>query len=139
MLHDREIYIEHTYRVLTMCVCTQLRYQIWHAGWSFCLVDTVLQLQAGTSTCPSSRSHSIDNLLEVVKHANLHCMEKVGRWKIAHNTGTMLKHIESSVNMVGHEFGIGCYRVGIAEHSILVVITPVVLQVRGDVISKWVH
>jgi hypothetical protein len=63
--------------------------------------------------------HEVENpLLEVVKHADLHCMEKVGRKEVAHNTGNMLKHIESSVNMVRQVFGISCFGVGIAEHSI---------------------
>jgi hypothetical protein len=39
-------------------------------------------------------------LLEVVKHADLHCMEEVGLREIPHNTGNMSKHVESSVNMV---------------------------------------
>jgi hypothetical protein len=49
---------------------------------------------------PFVRLHEVDNpLLEVVKHTDLHCMEKVGLREIAHNTGNMLKHIETSVNM----------------------------------------
>jgi len=62
MLHDREIYIEHTYRIITMPVCTQLRNLIWDAEWGFCLVETGLQLQAGTGSFPSSPSHSIEKL-----------------------------------------------------------------------------
>jgi len=62
------------------------------------------------------RLHEVENsLLEVIKHADLHCMEEVGLWEVAHDTGNMSKHIESSVNMVRHEFGIGCLSVGIAE------------------------
>jgi len=57
-------------------------------------------------------------LLEVVKHANLHCMEEVGLTEVAHNTGNVSKHVEFSVNMVQREFGIGCLGVGIAERSI---------------------
>jgi hypothetical protein len=38
-------------------------------------------------------------LLEVVKYANLHCMKEIGLREIAHNTGNMSKHVESSVNM----------------------------------------
>jgi len=85
------------------------------------------------------RLHEVENpLLEVVKHANLHCMEEVGLWEIAHNTGNMLKLIESSVNMARREFGIGCLGVGIAEDSIEVVIPPGVLLVRRHIISKFV-
>ena len=63
--------------------------------------------------------HEVENpLLEVVKHADLHCMEEVGLWEVAHNTGNMSKHVESSVDMARQEFGIGCLGVGIAEHSI---------------------
>ena len=65
------------------------------------------------------RLHEVENpLLEVVKHADLHCMEEVGLREIAHNTGNMSKHVESSVNMARREFGIGCLGVGIAERSI---------------------
>jgi hypothetical protein len=65
------------------------------------------------------RLHEVENpLLEVVKHADLHCMEEVGLREIAHNTGNMSKHIESSANIAGREFGIGCLGVRIAERSI---------------------
>jgi len=59
MLHHCEIYIEHTYGILTLPVCTQLQDWIWNAEWGFHLVETGLQLQAGTSSFPSSPSHSI--------------------------------------------------------------------------------
>jgi hypothetical protein len=45
-------------------------------------------------------------------------MEEVGLREVAHNTGNMSKHVESSVNMARREFGIGCLGIGIAEHSI---------------------
>jgi hypothetical protein len=77
-------------------------------------------------------------LLEVVKHADLHCMEKVGLREIAHNTGNMWKHVESLVNMAGREFAIGCLGLGIPERSIQVVIPPGVLLVRMHVISKFI-
>jgi hypothetical protein len=65
------------------------------------------------------RLHEVENPLpEVVKHADLHCMEEVGLREIAHNTGNMLKHVESSVNMMRREFGIGCLGVGMSERSI---------------------
>jgi hypothetical protein len=65
------------------------------------------------------RLHEVENpLLEVIKHADLNCMEEVGLWDVAHDTGNMSKQIESSVNMVQQEFGIGCLGVGIAERSI---------------------
>jgi hypothetical protein len=65
------------------------------------------------------RLHEVENpFLEVVKHADLHCMEEVGLKEVAHNTGNMSKHVEFSVNMVRREFGIGCLGVGIAERSI---------------------
>jgi hypothetical protein len=65
------------------------------------------------------RLHEVENpLLEVIKHADLNCMEEVGLWEVAHDTGNMLKQIQSSVNMVQQEFGIGCLGVGIAERSI---------------------
>jgi hypothetical protein len=65
-------------------------------------------------------------------------MEEVGLREVAHDSGDMLKNVESSVNMVGREFGIGCLGVGIAERSILDVVPPGVLLVRGDIISKFV-
>jgi hypothetical protein len=65
------------------------------------------------------RHQEVENaLLEVVKHANLHCMEEVMLWEVAHDTGNMPKHAESSVNMGRREFGIGCPGVAIGEHSI---------------------
>jgi len=64
--------------------------------------------------------HEVENtLLEVVKHADLHCMEEeVGLREVTHNTGNMSKHVESSVNMALREFGIGCLGVGTAVLSI---------------------
>jgi len=61
MLHHHEIYIEHTYSILTMSVCTQLRKWIWNAERGFRLVESGLQLQTGSGSFPSSRSHSIEN------------------------------------------------------------------------------
>jgi hypothetical protein len=84
------------------------------------------------------RLHEVENpLLEVVKHADLHCMEEVGLREVAHNTGNMSKHVESLVNMARREFLIGCLGVGIAERSIKVVIPPGVLLVRMHIISKF--
>jgi len=54
-------------------------------------------------------------LLEVVKHADLHCMEEIRLREIAHHKGNMSQHVESSVNMARREFGIRCLGVGIAE------------------------
>jgi hypothetical protein len=63
--------------------------------------------------------HDVENsLLEVVKHADLHCMEEVGLREVTHNTGNMSKHVEFSVNMAQRDFGIGCLGVGIPERSI---------------------
>jgi hypothetical protein len=81
--------------------------------------------------------HKVKNpLLEAVKHADLHYMEEVGLWEVAHNTGNVLKHLESLVNMARGEFGIGCLGVGIAELSIKVVTPPGVLLVMMHIISK---
>ena len=63
--------------------------------------------------------HEVENPhIEVVKHADLHCMEKVGLREVAHDAGIMSKHIESAVNLAPREFGIGCLGVGIAERLI---------------------
>ena len=65
--------------------------------------------------CP----HEVENpLLEVVRYANLHCMEEVGLWEGTNDTWNMSKRVESSVNMARQEFSIGCLGVGIAEHSL---------------------
>jgi len=79
-----------------------------------------------------------NQLLEVVKDADLHCMEEVELREVAHDTGNMSKQVESSVDMARREFGIGSLGVGIAEHSIYIVIPPGVLLVRRDIISKFV-
>ena len=71
------------------------------------------------------RLHEVKNRLrEVVKAADVHCMEEIGLGEVAHNTTNMSKHVESSVNMVRGEFGINCHGVGIAECLIFVVIPP---------------
>jgi len=57
-------------------------------------------------------------LLELLKDADLHCMEEVGLREVAHNTGNVSKHIDTSVNMAQQEFVIGCIGVGIAVGSI---------------------
>jgi hypothetical protein len=44
--------------------------------------------------------HEVVNpILEVVKHANLHCMEEVRVREVAHDRRYMSKHVQSSVNM----------------------------------------
>jgi hypothetical protein len=64
------------------------------------------------------RLHEVENsLLEVVKHAYMHCMEEVGLREVTHDTGNMSKHVASSVNMAQQAFGIGCLGVGMAERS----------------------
>jgi hypothetical protein len=45
---------------------------------------------------------------QVVKHADLRCMEEVRLRVVAHITGNMSKHVECSVNMSQRKFGIGC-------------------------------
>jgi len=63
--------------------------------------------------------HEVENPLpEVVKHANLHCMEEVGIRQVVHNTGTVSKHIESWLNMARRLFSIGYHGRGIPEHSL---------------------
>jgi len=62
MLHHREIIIEHTYRILTLPVCIQLHDSIWDAEQGVRLVETALQVQAGTSSCSLSPPISFRNL-----------------------------------------------------------------------------
>jgi hypothetical protein len=65
------------------------------------------------------RLHEVENpLLEVVKRADLHCMEDVGLRKVAPDTGNVSKHVESAVDMARREFCIGYLGVGIAERSL---------------------
>jgi len=88
---------------------------------------------------PFVHLHDVENpLLEVVKHADLHCMEEIGLWEVAHNTVNMSKNVESSVNMVRPECRIGCLGDDINEHSKQVVMPPWVLLVRMHIISKFV-
>ena len=79
-----------------------------------------------------------NRLLQVVKHADPHCMEEVGLREVTHNTGNMSKQVESMVNIARREFCISCLGVGLAERSTLVVIPPGVWLVRRDIISKFI-
>jgi hypothetical protein len=72
--------------------------------------------------------------VEVGKYANLRCIEEVGHLEVAHKTGNMLKHAESSVAMAQGEFGIIGLAVGIESHSVEIVTSPGVLFVRIDII-----
>ena len=62
MLHHREMYIKHRYRILTMLMCTQLRNSICDAEQSLLLVETGLELEAGTSSFVSSPSQSVEKV-----------------------------------------------------------------------------
>jgi hypothetical protein len=57
-------------------------------------------------------------LLVVVKHVDLHSVEEVGLMEVADNTGNMLNHVESSVNMARKEFRTSCLCVGIVACSL---------------------
>ena len=47
------------------------------------------------------RLHEVEKtLLGVVKHADLHWMEEVGLWDVAHVSGNILKFVQSLGNMV---------------------------------------
>ena len=47
------------------------------------------------------RLQQVDNpLLKLLKHANLHFMKEVGLLEVPHETGNMLKQVESSVHIV---------------------------------------
>jgi len=62
MLHHLQIYIEYTYRILGMPVCTQLHDWIWDTEQGFLLIETGLQLRPGTGSFLASPSHSIEKL-----------------------------------------------------------------------------
>jgi len=112
---------------------------IWLIFWCEVVVSRHAEADYIVFVKPLMRLHAVENpLLEVVKHANLHYMEEVGLGEVAHNTGNVSKHLESSVNMARREFGISCLGVGIPERSIQVVIPPGVLLVRVHIISKFV-
>jgi hypothetical protein len=65
------------------------------------------------------RLHDVDHpLMVVVKHADLHCIEEVGLRAATYDTRNKLKHFESSVTMMRHEFAMGYVGVGITTHSI---------------------
>jgi hypothetical protein len=43
---------------------------------------------------PFMSPHEVENpLLGVIKNANLHCMEKIQGWEVAHHVGHMAKNI----------------------------------------------
>jgi len=66
MSHHHEVYIEHTYRILTMPVWTQLQDWIWDTKRGFRLVEPGLQLQSAPGSFPSSPSHSIEKLPHMI-------------------------------------------------------------------------
>jgi len=66
MLHHGGIYIEDTYRILTMPMCTQLWDWLCNAEQGFRLMETGLQLYAGTGSFLSSPSHSIGTLPHMI-------------------------------------------------------------------------
>jgi hypothetical protein len=77
---------------------------------------------------PFVHLHDVEYLIvEVVKGADLHCMEEVGLKEVTHHIANMSKHVESSVNMVRREFGIPCLGDCITERTMSVVIPPRVL------------
>lgn len=85
------------------------------------------------------RLHEVGNpLVERVTHANLHCMEVVRLWEVAHDTENMSKYVQSLLNMGPRQLDIGCHRVGIADLSILVMILQGVFLVRRDTIPTLV-
>lgn len=65
------------------------------------------------------RLHKVEiTLLEVVKHADLHCMKEVGLREVAHNTGIMSKQVKYRVTKVLRVFSIGSLGVDNSERSI---------------------
>jgi hypothetical protein len=85
------------------------------------------------------RLHEVDNPhLEVVKHADLQCMEKVRLREVARNAGNVSNHIAMSESMLRRQFGIVCIDVCIAERSTYVVILLGVLVVTIHIIFEFV-
>jgi hypothetical protein len=80
--------------------------------------------------------HQVENpLLMTVNYADQDCMDKVWYWEIAHHTGIMLKHGESSKKIAQRVFSLHWFGVDIAECWIYVVVSPAVLLVTNDIIS----
>jgi len=64
------------------------------------------------------RHHVVENPLhEVVKRADVKCMEDVGLRGVVHNTGNMFTPAESMVNLVSQERGMGRLDVSITAGS----------------------
>jgi hypothetical protein len=64
-------------------------------------------------------------------------MEEVRLKEVAHSTGNVSIHVDSSVNIPRQEFGIGFFGLCISDCSVLVLIPPEVLLVRMHIISKF--
>jgi len=60
-LHHHEADVKNTDWIQTMPVCTQFCDLIWDAKWGFHLVETGLQLQAGSRSFPPSPFHSMES------------------------------------------------------------------------------
>jgi hypothetical protein len=85
------------------------------------------------------RLHEVENqLAEVVKEDDVHCVEQVGRREVTHKPVNMLKPVETSVHMGRHQFRITYIGVAIPERGIYVVIWPEALAVSRDIISELV-
>lgn len=56
--------------------------------------------------------------LQVVKHADLYCMEEVRLRDVYQDRESRSKYVESAMIMVHQEFGIGCLGHGNSEGSI---------------------
>jgi hypothetical protein len=72
-----------------------------------------------------------NELFEVLKHIDLRCMEEGALQRFTYDTGNMAKPIEFSVNMAQCEFSSARIGVGIAQHSLYIVI-----PLRGDALQQ---
>jgi hypothetical protein len=82
--------------------------------------------------------HEVENpLLVVFSHADLHRGEDVFHSKIAHHTGNASNEVSSIVNLASGQFRIGSIGVGIAPHSMFVVILLGMLLIRWELISNF--
>jgi hypothetical protein len=62
MVNHRKVYIEPTYGILGLPVCTQLRDWMWDAERGCVFISTRLQLQAGTGSFSLTPFYSIEKL-----------------------------------------------------------------------------
>jgi hypothetical protein len=115
--------------------------------WNYCMTYYWFEVGGSRHELPDCivlvkcfvRLHTVENpVQEMVKGADLNCMQEVGHREIPHNTGNMSDIVYSLVNMAPRQFSIGGLLVGIAQCSTSVLIPLGVLLVSRDTISQCI-